>query len=692
MVKRSKKRSGKSEGPVDEDILIKRGASVKAIKTWNDVEHDSDEEFDASRDKVLLGFDKKQARNADTSDNESDQEVFGMAADQSSDDEAAQGSDSDAHADFYSDEDEEGDNDDEDEDEKAGAELDEGAWGKEKYNYYDADDYGTDSGDDDAAFAEEAEEALRLQKKQLEALDEDDFIDEFGAQLGVDSSKGDAGVSRLVTAVDDNQAQLDLESISLTADGAYDMTDAKRQALLGLPESEKLKIIQAESPELLLLVADVKSYWAVIRKEIKPAIDRAVALGVKSDDHPALAFYMAKYQLLMSYINNVAVYLVVKASTAEERGGIALRDHPVIASIVEFRRRIEIMDALQQKIAPLLDLFAEELRTGKVGEDAVAADSKQEQAAASDSDVEMAEAPTSLDEAISRLSKTTTKARAKAKKTKGTKEQQSAAFLDAPQTSEDDSYAQLQAMLRREKAAQRKKSKAAAATAGPGSWDALEDGDFGEQEHLDADDAEDKARAVRRLRHHAKRIAQAQTKRESRSKLSGDADVPYKSRRNDRLRVDDRSADAIRAQAEQYGDALDADVGMDIDGNSDAGDNDNDDDYYREVEQSVRRKKAEKEQRLQEQWRSMVDANVAAEAAVEGEAKRAVNYQILKNKGLMPRRTKEQRNPRVKRRMRFEQAKKKLSSSVAQVRALDGTYGGEATGIKSSLSRSTRFK
>ncbi|KAJ1849473.1 something about silencing protein 10, partial [Coemansia sp. RSA 2703] len=80
------------------------------------------------------------------------------------------------------------------------------------------------------------------------------------------------------------------------------------------------------------------------------------------------------------------------------------------------------------------------------------------------------------------------------------------------------------------------------------------------------------------------------------------------------------------------------------------------------------------------------------EAAVDGAAKRGVNYQILKNKGLMPRRTKEQRNPRVKRRMRFEKAKKKLGSAVVQARVPASSYGGEATGIKTALSRSTRFK
>ncbi|KAJ2530289.1 hypothetical protein EV175_007309, partial [Coemansia sp. RSA 1933] len=64
--------------PVDDETLIRKGASVKAIRTWDDTEKDSDDEFDASRDKVLLGYDKKLARRGNASDNDSDQEVLGV--------------------------------------------------------------------------------------------------------------------------------------------------------------------------------------------------------------------------------------------------------------------------------------------------------------------------------------------------------------------------------------------------------------------------------------------------------------------------------------------------------------------------------------------------------------------------------------------------------------------------------------
>ncbi|KAJ2834786.1 something about silencing protein 10 [Coemansia furcata] len=655
---RSKKQHSRKAAtePEDEQTLIRRGASVKAIKTWDDVEHDSADEFDHSRDKVLLGYDKKLAKHDGTSDFDSDEEVLKvkMRVNSSSEDEV---SDAD-EGEFYS-----------DNEQKKKSGIEDGSWGKQKYNYYDADDIGTDSNDDEDAANEEEEEAMRLQKRQLEALDEDDFIDEFSTQLGVSSKAERSGAARLVAAVDDEQAQIDLDKVSFGVDGSYDLSDAKRQALERLPEKEKQRIIQAESPELLSLVADVDTHWTHVRMHIRPLLDRASTLGVKADDHPALAFYSAKYQLLMSYLNNIAVYLVMKASTAAERGGVELRDHPVIASIVEFRRRLEMMDALQTRLGPLLDLFVEELASG-----AIAATSETT-AADADEDTEM-------------MDVVDVQPSAEPKKRSRAKTRRAGVFLETAGDASGDSYAELQAMLKKERAASRKKGRSVAT-----SWEALEDGDFGEQEQLDEGDAEDKARAVRRLRHHAKRITQARAKRDTRDKLSGDIDVPYKDRRLAKLRYDEKSADATRARAERYGD----DLGDDLGSGSDAGEMaPEEDDYYSQVARSTQLAKeerlAEKQARLQTQWQNMVDANVAVEAPVEMETKRNVNYQILKNRGLVPKRTKEQRNPRVKRRNRYEQAKKKLNSSVTQVRALEGNYGGEATGIKSNLTRSTRFK
>lgn len=49
----------------------------------------------------------------------------------------------------------------------------------------------------------------------------------------------------------------------------------------------------------------------------------------------------------------------------------------------------------------------------------------------------------------------------------------------------------------------------------------------------------------------------------------------------------------------------------------------------------------------------------------EVDSKRAITYQIAKNKGLMPHRKKEQRNPRVKHRNRFRKAKIRRKGAVS---------------------------
>merc|ERR1719318_2324541 len=58
--------------------------------------------------------------------------------------------------------------------------------------------------------------------------------------------------------------------------------------------------------------------------------------------------------------------------------------------------------------------------------------------------------------------------------------------------------------------------------------------------------------------------------------------------------------------------------------------------------------------------------------------KRAITYKIAKNKGLMPKRSKLQRNPRVKNRMKFEKAKKRRKGAVREVRPQTHKYSGEA--------------
>ncbi|KAG7214186.1 hypothetical protein KM043_001532 [Ampulex compressa] len=72
--------------------------------------------------------------------------------------------------------------------------------------------------------------------------------------------------------------------------------------------------------------------------------------------------------------------------------------------------------------------------------------------------------------------------------------------------------------------------------------------------------------------------------------------------------------------------------------------------------------------------------------------KRAITYQIAKNKGLTPHRKKELRNPRVKHRNKYRKAKIRRKGAVREVRRETKRYAGEISGIKASVKKSIKLK
>jgi len=85
-----------------------------------------------------------------------------------------------------------------------------------------------------------------------------------------------------------------------------------------------------------------------------------------------------------------------------------------------------------------------------------------------------------------------------------------------------------------------------------------------------------------------------------------------------------------------------------------------------------------------------IDPNENAEQSQDG--RRAINYQIAKNKGLTPKRSKLNRNPRVKHRHKFQQATKKRKGAVREIRKETSRYGGEISGINARVRKGTKIQ
>ncbi|XP_061166069.1 something about silencing protein 10-like [Saccostrea echinata] len=76
----------------------------------------------------------------------------------------------------------------------------------------------------------------------------------------------------------------------------------------------------------------------------------------------------------------------------------------------------------------------------------------------------------------------------------------------------------------------------------------------------------------------------------------------------------------------------------------------------------------------------------------EDGGKRAITYQIEKNKGLTPSKKKELKNPRVKHRMKYRKAKIRRRGQVRDVRTESSRYSGEISGIRSGIKRGIKMK
>jgi U3 small nucleolar RNA-associated protein 3 len=120
---------------------------------------------------------------------------------------------------------------------------------------------------------------------------------------------------------------------------------------------------------------------------------------------------------------------------------------------------------------------------------------------------------------------------------------------------------------------------------------------------------------------------------------------------------------------------------------------DEEDDYYDMVANASKAKKDDKTARYAAYAAASKSDRVVETEEIGEDGKRKITYAIQKNKGLAPRRSKDVRNPRVRRRKQFEAKQKKLKSMkpVWQGGEPKGGYRGELSGINATVIKSTKL-
>jgi U3 small nucleolar RNA-associated protein 3 len=625
----AKKRKGGSardtEEPKGPNMDV--GESRKRIRTYEDVA-DSDDEFHLNNDKVLLEErpDVKRRRKQQEDEEfleQSDEEVLGRSDTEDEDEfeSAEEGLDAASQSG-----DEGAQEDDEDEE----------AWGTTKEALYGADAIETE----EQALEEEAE-ALRLQKKQLQAMSAADYgFDESEWQAGAEEDK-----AKEMATVTEVLPQLEI---------AKDM-----------PAAERLKLLKSRYPEFEPLSKELLELRE-IHSHLLEAAKEATATAL-----PYVPNAVTKLRAASAYIGSLTMYFALLTSTASIGGDKVaalspnqLRDHPVMESLMQCRDLWQRVQALPEDPSPaeIEEAFANE-------------------------DEESEESAGEL-ETIAKPNRKQRKAIARAQSAGGEAAQKRKA--ERLQRAEAG-LADLDALLGAANTKRKPKSVIRAQD---------DDSDLGEEAPLTAAEAAEKAKRKKSLRFYTSQIAQKANKRGAAGRdAGGDEDVPH------RERLRDRQA-RLNAEAEKRGRKPGGDgENADLDGNSDDEDaaqarhiretaDDDVNGYYDMVASKTQRKKSDKAAYAEAQKQAALLGGEVVQAETVGEdGKRKISYLIEKNKGLTPHRKKENRNSRVKKRKKYDDKKKKLASMKPVYKGGEGRggYGGELTGIKKGLVKSTKL-
>lgn len=413
---------------------------------------------------------------------------------------------------------------------------------------------------------------------------------------------------------------------------------------LQIPESattdERLKLLELRYPEFQPLAKDfldLQSTYLKLQSQCNSRVD------------------IIKFRAISAYLATLAMYFAIFTSNS----GMAispnqLREHPVMASLIRCRNVWEISKNLQSEEVKMPAILKEVEVRRKVPETVPSKDmtfSQKESPKPKNSKLEENESDDSIEELVEEIQQKPSKKKSKQART------------------------DLQDLLTRTANAKQ-----------------TIESDFGDEKQLSLDEIAEKAKKRKSLRFYASQIAQKANKRGAASRgAGGDDDLPHKERLRDRQQ-------RLMKEAEKRGQLKGDD---DLGGDDEYDDtlisrniNDEANEYYDMLLNNSQHKKEAKRARAEAYAEaSKQGAQVYEEEQVGKDGKRRITYAIEKNKGLTPKRKKDVRNPRVKKRKKFDEKMKKLGSIRQVYKGGEGRggYGGELTGIKTNLVRSVKL-
>lgn len=501
-------------------------------------------------------------------------------------------------------------------------------WGRGRKNYYSADK---------GKGEEEAAEAERLYKKKLSSMSAKDF-----------------GVSEQAAASSKDAKKPVVKSVTFSSDSEEEQVESSEKA--------------EKSPAVEQVERDLEKALAEVKQVLQPFIDKVAAGSFPRSE--GLSFLQTKYNLLLQYCINAVYYVKAKAE-----GKTIKDDDLVMERLIKYRMLIEKTKPLEAKLKYQIDRLLKAALEPEVGQqdgdDQLRARPELMKSDNEDGVEEDGEEGENAD-GVYRPPKTMQTEMFDERKAANKNIRQSRIqeellkeeLMDDEAPEEDDIDP-----VKRVGSGSSKKS----VTGTADSLDDVEEDNFvrfqlskkdkrklAEQSRIvdGLDDLNDMFDEFDRRRGGKKGKAESED----------EADVVIKGKKPKRRNDEDD-------------DEIDSDIASGNEGGHDG------DDYYEQVKSAKKAKRQHKD----EDHRSKKQVHFRDIADLDADQPRPATKSILSNRGLTPHRNRDIKNPRVKQRMRFEKASKRLGSFRPVHRTNSGPYAGETTGIRSNITRSTKF-
>lgn len=528
------------------------------------------------------------------------------------------------------------------------------AWGRKKSMYYGADniDYELQSSDEDLLMEEE--EVIRIERERVKTLTKEDFMletsDEEENKLVGDKTFQDLAKKRATTKRGANV----VDGITLND------SEVIKKDLNSLSKKEQMDLVHRSAPELAGLLSEMKMAYNEFKK-MKPLVSEDFKLGEGTN------YFEVTYMMSLLYCLVISAYLVLKSE------GHSIRDHPVIAHILEIKVQWDKLMNMRSKF-PLPVGNSINHNNESITKSNVENSSLERKASLVDVPTKALTVP-EIAGLSKDISKNTDKKTPSKKQQKPQLDPKRIEMLKVRENLEaklkqNNSYSCLNLVA----------DKTEKVLARPISGNLVTLDDFADEPvHSKNHGSVSRYLSINKL------TQAANTKKSGRKLISGDEDLPKRDDIAERRRKYELRVLAGAGLTHDGGEGCDHNQGItkaDVSNNlKESGKLESEDESSREVKKQRTEKlpiKAKRPQHVPQE-----------EPSSDG---RPIPREIEKNRGLTRYRKKLTKNPRKKYKIKHAKAVMRRKGQVRDIRRPTGSYGGEPTGININVSRSIRFK